>query len=274
MLNPSLPQACRFLSLLSNQGLGYGALNTTRSALSAVPRRFDGQLFGQHPYVCWLVKGGYERNPPRARYEKFWDVNRVLELFKNWGPSSKLDLKRLSLKLAVLLLLVTGQRGQTIINLDTEQMTVDEDTVVFKMKVLLKHNRLGDPLGTLVLRAFPTCKRLCVVHTLKCYLAKTETVRGYSQVLLSFLRPHKPISRDSLARWTLTVLKLSGIDTDKYKGHSTRGAASSAARRLGVPLHLILKQASWRCAESFARFYERELDQDPTMVGQGILRGL
>ena len=271
MLDPSLPQACRFLRDLSHKGLGYGALNTARSALSTILPSYEGHPFGQHPHVCWLVKGAYERNPPKARYSEFWDVNKVFNLFKSWGPSGKLPLRRLSLKLAVLLLLVTSQRGQTILNLSTEQM-IKGESFLFKMKVLLKHNRLGDPLDTIILRPFATCKRLCVVSTLRVYLKKTECVRGHGQLLLSFLRPHAPISRDTLSRWTVQVLRESGVDVTKYKGHSTRGASTSAARRLGVPTHLILKQASWKSAESFAKFYDKELESDPTEVGRALLQ--
>ena len=271
VLKPSLPQVCRFLRQLSDAGLGYGALNAARSALSAVLPQVEGFMLGPHPLICRLVKGGYERNPPQARYTEFWDVNKVLDLFKIWGPSKNLTLKKLSLKLAMLLLLVTAQRGQTVIGLTTEGMSV-EDSIIFKMKTLLKHNRLGDPLDTIILRAFPECKRLCVVHTLKCYLRRTELVRGHGQLLLSYLRPHGPISRDSLARWTITVLELAGVDTKRYKGHSTRGASASAAKRLGVPLHLILKQANWKSADLFARFYDKKLDTDPTVVGRRILQ--
>ena len=139
------------------------------------------------------------------------------------------------------------------------------------MKTLLKHNRVGDPLDSLVLRPFLECKRLCVVRTLKVYLDKTQFVRGHSQLLLSFVRPHGPISRDTLSRWTLIVLKLAGVDVRKYKSHSTRGASTSAAGRLGVPLNLILKQASWRSEESFARFYNKRLDGDATEVAQALL---
>ena len=68
--------------------------------------------------------------------------------------------------------------------------------------------------------------------------------RKHEQLLLSFVKPHGPISRDTLSRWTLLVLSNAGVDVSLYRGHSTRGAAASAACRLGVPLNLILKQVS------------------------------
>ena len=250
--------------------MGYGAVNSARSALSTILPNFGSVSFGSHPHVCWLLKGVYERNPPKPRYTDFWDVNKVLNMFKDWGPNKHLDLKGLTFKLVMLLLLVTSQRGQTIINLDVQDMQID-DKVVFRMKTLLKHNRVGDPLDTLILHSFPECKRLCVVHCLKCYLAKSQTFRTYSRLILSYMRPHRPISRDTLARWTLKTMQLAGLDIVKYRSHSTRGASASAAKRLGVPLNLIMRQASWRSATSFATFYDKRLELDVTQVGHTLL---
>ena len=137
-VKPTLPQACRFLRMLSNKGLGYGGLNTVRCALSTILLSFEGHSFGTHQLVCWLIKGGYQRNPPKLRYAQFWDVNIVFEKIKEWGPNKDLTLKKLSIKIAMLLLLVSSQRGQTIINLSTEGMIIEEDKEVFRLKVFLK----------------------------------------------------------------------------------------------------------------------------------------
>ena len=270
VLGPSLPQICRFLRMLSDDGFSYAAINAARCALSAILPAMEGQSVGNNPIVCRLLKGCYEKNPPNPRYEDIWDVNLVFKILKDWGPTKDLDLKRLSWKLVMLLLLVSSQRGQTIVNLSTEGMILDEK-VVFRMQKLLKHNRLGEPLDTIILRPFPLCKRLCVVRTIKAYLGRTEALRKHKQLLLSFVKPHKPISRDTLGRWTLTVMRLAGVDIQKYKSHSTRGAATSAARRLGVPLNLIMKRASWRNVESFAKYYNKDLETDEGQVGQALL---
>ena len=145
--------------------------------------------FGSHPYICWLLKGVYERKTPKPRYTEFWDVDKGLVMFKEWGPNQHLE--RLLFKLVMLLLLVTSQRGQTVVNLDVQDMEFVEDKVIFKMKKLLKHNRVGDPLDTIVLQRYHECKRLCLITCLRAYLAKTQLVGGYSQLLLSYVRPFK-----------------------------------------------------------------------------------
>ena len=270
VLEPTLPQICRFLRMLSDKGFSYASINAARCALSAILPRMEGQSVGNNPLVCRLLKGCYERNPPKPRYQDIWDINPVFVMFKRWGATQHLSLKNLSLKLVMLLLLVSSQWGQTIVNLTTEGMIVNEQ-IVFRMKKLLKHNRLGEPLDTIILRPFERCKRLCVVRTVKEYLERTRELRKHKQLLLSFAKPHKPISRDTLARWTLKAMDLAGVDIQKYKSHSTRGAATSAARRLGVPLNLIMKRASWRNVESFAKYYNKDLQTDENQVGQALM---
>ena len=271
LMSPTLPQACGFLKSLSKKGMGYGALNAARSALATILPRYEGVGFGKHPIVSWLVKGAYERNPPAPKYSSFWDVQKVFEMFKNWGKSSELSLKHLTLKHAMLLMLVTAQRGQTIIALSIDSLDLSE-VVIFKMTKLLKHNRLGDPLDSLVLRPFDTCYRLCVVRTLKQYLERTKSLRkDQKQLLVSFAPPYKAISRDTLARWTVKTLALAGIDTSKYRSHSTRGATASAAKKLGVPINLIMKQAGWKNEQSFAKFYDKTVDQDGTEMSMSLL---
>ena len=239
--------------------------NVLRSALSLILPHVDGTTIGKHPTVCWLIKGAYERNPPRPKYEVFWDVNKVFTMFKEWATNSSLSLKHLTWKLAVLLLLVTSQRGQTILNLSIKNLEL-ANPVVFKMQKLLKHNRLGDPLDCITLQRFPECPKLCVVRTLKTYLKRTSKIRKDDQLLLAYVQPHRAISRDTLARWTLVVLQQAGVNTKAYKGHSIRGATTSAARCLGVPLNVIMRHAGWRNAMSFATYYNKKVEQESTLA--------
>ena len=48
-VKPTLPQACRFLRILSGEGLDYGGLNAARCALSTILPPFEGISFGNHP---------------------------------------------------------------------------------------------------------------------------------------------------------------------------------------------------------------------------------
>ena len=50
-----------------------------------------------------------------------------------------------------------------------------------------------------------------------------------------------------------------GIDTSIFSTHSTRSAASSAAKKGRVPIDTILKTGVWRSMKTFGQFYDKEI---------------
>ena len=72
-----------------------------------------------------------------------------------------------------------------------------------------------------------------------------------------YISPFEQISRVKLAHCIVNVLTLAGIDSKQYKGHSTRGAATSAARNMGMNLSDIWMNSSWHDAWSFAVHYHK-----------------
>ena len=50
-MNPTLAQGCDYLLELADRGLKYSAINTARSALSAMVPQYDGHSFGASPEV-------------------------------------------------------------------------------------------------------------------------------------------------------------------------------------------------------------------------------
>jgi hypothetical protein len=54
------------------------------------------------------------------------------------------------------------------------------------------------------------------------YLEKTKTLRGnITQLFITMQKPYKAVTRDTICRWTRTVLIKSGIDVNIFKPHST-----------------------------------------------------
>lgn len=267
-MTPEIAQVLRFLRTLEDEGLGFGAINTARSALSVVLPRTNGETVGKNYVIHLLMRSVYERNPPKPRYARFWDVSLVFDLFKDWPDNKDLSVRDLGFKVAVLILLITGHRGQTVIALNIGAMEIYTDEIVFELDKLLKSNRMGDPLSTVTLQAFPDNKKLCVVRAIRKYVVVTQKLRKSNQLLLSFIRPHGPISRDTLARWTIRVLAKAGVDTKKYSAHSTRGAVASNAKALGVSVKNILANAGWKTAVAFARHYNKKVERKDDMASK------
>ena len=172
--------------------------------------------------------------PPKPKYTDVWDVQVVLTYLTTLHPVESLTLKQLTLKLVMLL--VSGQRGQTIHLLDINHMFVSDDKYTFVIPNHLKQSKPGVSNPQVVLESFER-PSICVVTTLKEYLVRTKSLRGsgQSQLLLSF--------RDTVTRWVRCTLALAGIDITKYSAHSTRAASVSAASRANVNIDDILQTA-------------------------------
>ena len=58
------------------------------------------------------------------------------------------------------------------------------------------------------------------------------------------------------------ILEESGVDTEIFSAHSTRGAGASAASAAGVPMDCILETAGWASQSVFKSFCHRSPDGD------------
>jgi len=71
---------------------------------------------------------------------------------------------------------------------------------------------------------------------------------------LSFQKPLKYVSKDTIARWITNVLRDLGIDITKFGAHSIRAASTSPAAKAGTPLEVILESAGWSNCGTFPTF--------------------
>jgi len=207
------------------------------------------------------MRAVYERNPPKPRYARFCYVTIVFDYIKSLPNNKNLSLKILGFKVVILLLLITAHRGQTSVSLSLKNAHIDRDEITFELDTLLKSNRMGDKLSLVTVKKYPADKKLCVVAAIRQYISVTSKIRKTQQLLVSFIKPHGPISRDTLARWTLLVLKEAGVDTSSYAAHSTRGAMVSKARLLGISVRSILAHAGWKTQRAFARHYDKRIEK-------------
>ena len=60
----------------------------------------------------------------------------------------------------------------------------------------------------------------------------------------------------------------SGIDTLRFKPHSTRAASTSAASNASVSLDDILHTAEWSSESTFAKFHNKPIVKEKTFADQ------
>ena len=140
---------------------------------------------------------------------------------------------------------------------------------MFNTDFLVKQSRKGKHLAPVEFLACPDNSSLCVLSVLREYLRRTGDIRGNTQTLLiSYQKPHKAVSTDTLARWFKEVLTRAGIDTLQFGAHSTRSASTSAAVIRGTPVDVVMKAAGWSAASTFTRFYRKP---PSTNMGQALI---
>ena len=206
---------------------------------------------------------------------KFWDVNEVLKHLQTLHPLNELSLKLLSFKVVMLLALLSGQRCQTLHSLTTRDMKVYHNKVVFIVSELTKTSKPGKHCTTLEFLSYDNDPRLCLVSCLKEYLDRTANMRqDHQKLLVSYQKPHKAISKDTLARWLKQELKLAGIDTSIFGAHSTRAASTSAAKAHNVSIATIMTFAGWSSENTFRKFYNKAITSTKENFGQKLLDAL
>ena len=167
-------------------------------------------------------------------------------------------MKDLTLKVLTLLLLVTGQRGQSIHLMTLSAMKLTESECQFQILNHTKTSKPGHSTTSITISEFQQDPRICPLTAVKEYLDRTQGLQNGEQCLfISYVKPHRAVSRDTNSRWTKSVLESSGIDSHKFLAHSTRAAAASRAKQKDVPLDVILAHVGWRSAETFRKFYDR-----------------
>ena len=253
-----------FLHHLYTSGYSYSSLNTARSALSCLcistMVRGETQSIGSHPLICRYLKGVFNEIPPTPKFQEVWPVDQVLNYIELLAPLHALTLKDLTLKLVLLVALVSSQRCQTLTLLDIspEHMKKFPSYFSFALTGLIKQDRPGSIFGNIRLFKYPSNDNICVYTTLEHYLERTKSLRQSSKLLISYIKPHHQVATATIGRWLKTGLSQAGIDISVYQAHSTRSASTSKAAGT-VPVDMLMKLAGWSNESTFRKFYDKSV---------------
>lgn len=271
-----MPDVLNFLSENFHRGVGYESVNTARSALSALGIVLEGSRAGAHPLVSRFMRGVFNLRPSCPRYTETWDIRPVLIHLRSLFPVHQLSLKDLTLKLVMLMALTQAARVQTLHLLLHSNASVEQSCVSLLLEGNIKQCRPKLNVRLVKFLAYEPDARLCVILTLKEYFARTEALRAEfgndnGKLLISYMKPHKYVSRDTVARWIKKTLALCDIDTNKYSAGSVRQASASTARALNVPVCNILAKAGWTQESTFAKYYNKEINGDSDLFQKAVL---
>ncbi len=270
-MSTNISNVLKFLTDAFLSEKAYSTINIYRSMLSGTYDQLEGFDIGCHPLVLKLMKGIFNSNPPKPKYSSTWDLDVVLDYFKTVSIEDQ-GLLPLSCKLVTLLAITTMLRVNELASISRPSIIFSGDSVNFSLCKPRKTQKNG-PLRSMTLKKHPD-RAIDPVYCLGLYVHLTDILRNKANegfLLIGSVKPHRPITGSTVARWIKKQLEEAGVDTDKFSAHSTRGAAASKAASLGVPVKSILDSADWASESTFSRFYRREVSEPS--VAERVLAG-
>ena len=266
-MSNNLVNVLQYLSDLHSDGYATRTVNVHRSMLSMTLDPLDGRNIGEHPMVIQLMKGCYNANPPRPRYDSTWDPAVVLDHLASLGNDQSLDLPQLSRKLVTVLALATLMRTAELASISSPSVSFPPSGVSFSLSRLRKKQTSGS-LQSFSLPSFDN-SLVCPVACCREYCSRTGSLRhpSCSSLFIITKKPHTAAAPATLGSWIKSCISDAGIDSTIFSAHSTRGAGASKAAASGVAIEAILNAASWSSELTFTRHYHRPFTSpDPVPV--------
>ena len=101
---------------------------------------------------------------------------------------------------------------------------------------------------------YPSNWKIRIVNTIIHYLEITKNLRFTGQLIISYKKPQKAVTTNTISKWRKVTLGKAGIDIEKYSSHSTRSASTSKAKITGLLLSEINKATGWKEISTFKTF--------------------
>ena len=203
-----------------------------------------------------------------------WDVNKLLHYLNHLSPPKALNLATLSRKLVTLLVLLSGQRGQSIYLLNVKDVECANNQLTLRFSSPLKQSRPGNHLDEITIPGYHE-PGLCVVTTYLEYTKRTKSLRhtDCTKLFVTSTKPHNAIARDTLSNWVKRMLRQAGVDMSHFTPHSTRAASTSAAFAANIPLCTIVKTAGWTGDCMFRKHYNKTIQRDTSFASALLQKG-
>lgn len=249
------PKLLRYLTYLYEQGLGYSAINTARSALSTVSDILAGKKIGEDSIIRRFMKGVFHSRPSLPRYVETWDPEACLSKLDT--DSETMPLIEFSRKVVFLVTLLSGQRLSVISNLRLCDVSMTNTSITIPVTEQTKQTRPGYHQKPLCFHRFPNRPNICAYTQLALYIERSKPLRTVdcTKLFITTTRPYKNASKATIGNWIKHILQICGLKD--FAPHSLRGASTSAAAARNMPVDQILEAAGWSSESTFRKFYNR-----------------
>ena len=100
---------------------------------------------------------------------------------------------------------------------------------------------------------------ICPASNLQYYLNRTKIWRDINDeyIFISVIKPHKQLTSQRIAKLLLQSMAAAGVDTQKWKAHSVRGASATNLLDKGTSVEDVMRAGRWGSFLVFRDFYDR-----------------
>ena len=137
--SPTVEQFLNFFTELFNQGVSHSVLISAKSAVAHV-LKMKYQHISQHPSVIKYFKGSFNLTPQLPKISFVWVVQFMFEYFRSLRDNRQISDKHLLQKLLTLLLLLGGQRLNSVFHFTVDMMIISRTSVTFSPEHVLNHS--------------------------------------------------------------------------------------------------------------------------------------
>jgi integrase-like protein len=204
------------------------------------------------PLTTAVIKACLHKDPPTARYQQPFDLDKLLRYLETWPPNQRLSLEKLRTKVIILLRICALTRSRDLTR-------IDRTSIVFGPRLAwMKFNILGTKgdlrhIHPKHIKAYAQKPNLCPVRATKLLLTQTAQHSG-NALFYSLRSPFKPIGPERMAKLALDFMLAAGIDTG-HKSHGIRATTASALLKAGALVDEVMKLGIWKDYRTFMVFY-------------------
>ena len=140
------------------------------------------------------MTGVRNQRPITPKYSTTWDTDQVVNFLNDMDDT---DLRSLTLKLTMLLALISSRRVQMLSKLKNSEMVFSPHGVELCISEALRTIRPGE--ARVKCNEYTLDKRLCPVPLITTYLGLTKQDRQSDNILVSIIKPHKAVRTELYA---------------------------------------------------------------------------
>ena len=140
----------------------------------------------------------------------------MLKYYNSIDNNKNLQFKDLVIKTVVLFTILRSSRTQAMFTIIVDNIVVEENKIVFLPNKTLKHTNTRRPLEPFIYHRYTANEKLYIVECANSYLGvwKKSVDANIMEFIITYGKPHKLASSDSISRWIKNEFGKAGINTN------------------------------------------------------------